>query len=71
MPTKNEELTMIMTKFADCGWDLIDGPAEAWVSGSKSNADMMAIVVQANGECGNCGCEFDTLYKRAIELLSA
>jgi len=70
MPTRNEELFMIMTKFADSGWDLIDGPSEAWINGSKSSEEIMAVIAQADNERGSCGCEFDPLYKKAIELLN-
>ena len=57
-----EELKTIMQKFAASGWDLIaDG---------KSNKDtLVSAIKQADEECGNCGCELDQLYKRALELL--
>ena len=71
MPSKNEELFMIMTKFADSGWDLICESSEAWINGKKSNDEILPVIVQANDECGRCGCEFDPLYKKAIDLLSA
>jgi len=71
MSVKNEEFTKIITKFAESGWDLIDEPSKAWLDGKKSNEDLRPIIEQANNECGSCGCEFDPLYKRAIELLSA
>ena len=54
-----EELKSIMEKFAASDWDLIAVPAQPLVSAIK----------QADKECGNCGCELDPLYKRALELL--
>jgi len=30
---------------------------------------LFAAVEQADKDCGSCGCEFDPLYKKAIELL--
>ena len=68
---KNEELTKIITKFAESGWDLIDEPSNAWLDSKKSNEEFLPVIVQADKECGSCGCEFDPLYKRAIELLNA
>jgi hypothetical protein len=31
--------------------------------------ELIKAVDQADKECGSCGCEFDPLYKRALELL--
>jgi hypothetical protein len=63
-----EELVKIVTKFSESGWDLIDVPSKAWLS-DKNNNELIQAVEQADKECGNCGCEFDHLYKRALELL--
>lgn len=71
MSVKNEELIQIITKFAESGWDLIDEPSKAWLDGKKSTEELIPIIEQANNECGNCGCEFDPLYKKALSLLSA
>lgn len=72
----NTELVKIIEKFAESGWDLIDAPAKAWLSANgESEADevitsnLIEAVEQADKECGSCGCEFDPLYKRALELL--
>ena len=72
----NMELVGIIEKFAESGWDLIDGPAKAWLAiGDEKEADGVATfelvkaIKQADKECGSCGCEFDLLYKRALELL--
>ena len=61
-----EELKVIMQKFAVSGWDLIAIPAQEWLDGK---ADKDTLVLAADKECGNCGCELDSLYKRALELL--
>lgn len=74
MSNQKEELVMIVTKFADSGWDLIDAPSKAWLSADDKSAvaaDLIKAVEQADQECGSCGCEFDPLYKRALELLKA
>ena len=71
-----EELVKIVTKFTESGWDLIDVPSRAWLSAINGNGsadstriELIKAVEQADKECGNCGCEFDPLYKRALELL--
>lgn len=69
MSVKNEELTKIITKFAESGWSLIDDPSKAWLDDKKGNEELLPIIVQADKECGSCGCEFDPLYKKAIALL--
>jgi glutathione peroxidase-family protein len=69
MSVKNEELTRIVTKFADSGWSLIDVPSKEWLDDKKGNEELLPIIVQADKVCGSCGCEFDPLYKIAIELL--
>jgi hypothetical protein len=71
MSSNNAELTDIMAKFAESGWDLIDAPSKAWLDGKKSNGEIFPVIKQADNDCGSCGCEFDPLYKRAMELLSA
>ena len=75
-----EELKVIMQKFAVSGWDLIAVPAQEWLDGKvdkdtlvlaiKQDKDTLVLAIkQADKECGNCGCELDSLYKRALELL--
>ncbi|HHY81481.1 MAG TPA: hypothetical protein GX505_02250 [Clostridiales bacterium] len=71
MPVKNEELRNIIKMFAESGWSLIDGPSKEWLEGKISNEDLLPVIAQADKECGSCGCEFDPLYKKAIELLQA
>jgi hypothetical protein len=62
------ELKTIMAKFAESGWDLIDAPAKAWLEGKGDKRALISAIEQADQECGSCGCEFDPLYKRALEL---
>jgi len=66
-----EELEVILKRFADSGWDLIDVPAKAWLSGDHDTTILIPAIKQADTECGSCGCEFDPLYKRALELLGS
>ncbi|HPJ01301.1 MAG TPA: flavin reductase family protein [Candidatus Limiplasma sp.] len=64
------ELTSILTSFAESGWDVIDGPAKAYLNGTGSKDALVAAVQQADAACGTCGCAYDPLYKRALQLLS-
>lgn len=64
-----EELKTIMEKFASSGWDLIAAPAQGWLDGKADKTDLISAIKQADEECGSCGCDFDPLYKRALELL--
>jgi glutathione peroxidase-family protein len=63
-----EELKVILEKFAGSGWDVIAIPSEAYLNRTGSKEDLIKAVEQADKECGNCGCEFDPLYKKCIEL---
>jgi hypothetical protein len=68
----SKELVKIVEKFAESGWNLIVEPSKKWlaVNGSAEMAEeLLKSVEQADKECGSCGCEFDPLYKRALELL--
>ena len=64
------ELDVIMKKFAASGWDLMSLPAQQWLDGEADKEAVIAAVGEADKECGSCGCEYDPLYKRALELLS-
>lgn len=64
-----EELKNIMEKFAESGWDLVAVPAKNWLKGNGDREALIAAVKQADKECGGCGCDLDSLYKRALELL--
>jgi sugar phosphate isomerase/epimerase len=64
-----EELKTILAKFAESGWDLIDKPAKDYLCGVDNRTELIKAIEQANEQCGSCGCEFDPLYKRALELL--
>ena len=65
---EREELVQIITKFAESGWDVIDAPSKAWLAGEGNIGRLVAAIEEADKECGSCGCEFDPLYKRALEL---
>lgn len=64
-----EELKDIMEKFAESGWDLISVPAQQWLDGKSDKEALISSIKQADKECGSCGCEFDPLYKKALELI--
>ena len=64
------ELREILEKFASCGWELIDKPSRDWLDGKMTREELIAVLIEADKECGSCGCEFDPLYKRALELLA-
>jgi hypothetical protein len=63
-----EELKTILVKFAESGWDLIAVPSKAYLAGGGTKGDLIKAIEQADKECGNCGCEFDSLYKKCFEL---
>lgn len=63
------ELKSIMEKFVASGWDLIAVPAQQWLDGKADKDTLVTAIKQADIECGSCGCELDSLYKRALELL--
>ncbi len=65
----NEELKNILTKFANSGWDLIEAPAREFLRKADNRDALVKAIEQADEQCGSCGCEFDPLYKRALELL--
>lgn len=64
-----DELKAIMEKFATSGWDLIALPAQQWLNGTADKDALVSAITQADKECGSCGCDFDPLYKRALELM--
>ena len=64
------ELREILEKFASCGWELIDKPSRDWLNGKENRAELIAAIQEADKQCGSCGCEFDPLYKRVLELLA-
>lgn len=64
-----EELKSIMEKLAASGWDLIAVPAQQWLDGRSDRDTLVSAIREADEQCGSCGCEFDPLYKRALELI--
>ena len=75
MSNQNQELTSIIMQFAESGWDLIDAPANLWIEYNGDCEDttkqLIAAIKQADNECGSCGCDMDSLYKKALDLLKA
>ena len=68
-----QELIDIVKKFAESGWDVIEAPAKKWLGHMECKGcteDLVDALRQADSECGSCGCEFDPLYKKALELLA-
>ena len=65
---EEHELRIILKRFADSEWELIAAPANAYLDGEDCNDWLIAAVEQANEECGSCGCEYDALYRRFLEL---
>lgn len=65
----NDELKGILKKFADSGWDLIDAPSSEYLKGAIGKDTLIKAIREADSQCGNCGCDFDPLYKRALEIL--
>ena len=60
------QITQLVKKFAESGWDLITEPSKVWLDGKKNTNEL--AIEQADKECGSCGCEFDALYKRFLDL---
>lgn len=67
-PLENDELKMILSKFADSGWDLIAVPSIRYLKGDESKEVLIKAIEEADKECGSCGCELDALYKRFFQL---
>ena len=64
-----KELRPILERFATSGWDLIASPSQMWLDGNPDLPMLRNAILQAEKECGSCGCELDPLYKRALQLL--
>ncbi|MDD4297090.1 MAG: flavin reductase family protein [Ruminiclostridium sp.] len=67
--SKSNEFKQILEKFTVSGWDLISVPSKAWLEGKGNKDELTAAIKQADNECGSCGCEYDPLYKRALQIL--
>ena len=48
---------------------MIAVPAQEWLGGKADKNALISAIKQADKECGSCGCDFDLVYKRALELL--
>lgn len=57
-----------MKRFAGVGLDMLARPAQDWLDGTGDKGELITAIAAADRECGSCGCEFDPLYKRALEL---
>ena len=68
---EEHELRSILKRFADSGWELISLPANAYLCGESCKDELILAVEQANEECGDCGCEYDALYRRFLALKGA
>lgn len=66
----NTELIKILEKFAQSGWDLIDAPSKTYLLNQSNKQELVAAIQNADALCGSCGCEFDPLYKKALEILN-
>jgi len=64
----NEELKKILARFSKSGWELIAVPSARYLSGENCRDELVSAIAEADKECGSCGCEFDPLYKRFLEL---
>lgn len=65
----NEELKTILTRFSQSGWDLIDSVSKEFLNGANNKTALIQAIKQADEQCGSRGCEFDPLYKRALQFL--
>jgi hypothetical protein len=65
---EEQELRSIIKRFAESEWELISAPAIAYLSGEDCNDWLVSAIEQANEECGSCGCDYDELYRRFLEL---
>lgn len=65
----DKDLIDILVKFSESGWDLIDVPSLAYLNGANNKNELISAVKQAKEECFGCGCELDSLYDVALELL--
>ncbi|MDP3447411.1 MAG: hypothetical protein Q8S22_05055 [Eubacteriales bacterium] len=68
---EEHELRSILRRFADSGWELISAPANAYLCGESCKDELIRAVEKANEECGDCGCEYDALYRRLLALKKA
>lgn len=68
---EEHELRTILQRFAGSGWELIAAPATDYLNGEDCTDRLISAVERANEECGSCGCEYDALYVRLLELKNA
>lgn len=63
-------LQSILEKFVQADWDLISAPSKAYLDDQCSPEVLLNALTEADRQCGSCGCDFDPLYKKAIDLIS-
>ncbi|MPN31186.1 hypothetical protein SDC9_178660 [bioreactor metagenome] len=61
--TVRNDLIQIIRQFAVSDWDLIAIPSLHWLTKADNKDELIKAVLQADRECGSCGCEYDALYK--------
>lgn len=59
----DNKIKEILVKFAESGWDLIAKPANDMLNNNGDKEIFLKAVKLADDECGNCGCEYDAMYK--------
>ncbi|MCL2095874.1 MAG: pyruvate:ferredoxin (flavodoxin) oxidoreductase [Oscillospiraceae bacterium] len=72
---RREKAAMLAKKLADSGWDVIEGPAKAWLeafndgeASKGASAEFVAALEKAVEDCGSCGCELDAVYKQLLAM---
>ena len=61
------ELRTIVQKFAQSGWNLLEGVCTEWLDGKRSDIELYEVIKLAEDECGDCGCEFDEINQQKNE----
>ncbi|PKK97788.1 MAG: hypothetical protein CVV57_10535 [Tenericutes bacterium HGW-Tenericutes-2] len=61
------ELKHIIQKLSESQWDVLEGPSKNWL---RATEELLIAISKADSICGNCGCEFDGLYKIALRILN-
>lgn len=61
------DLKKIVEKFSESQWDVLDQPSKKWL---EATTELLQAIQAADEVCGQCGCEFDELYKKALGILN-
>jgi len=62
-----KELLKIVDKFSESKWDVLDQPSKKWL---EATIELFHAIQNADQVCGECGCELDALYKKALGILN-